>query len=328
MLTEKQTLIDIIERQMGKKILVVGDLMLDRFIYGSVDRISPEAPVPIVKVKEEINKLGGAGNTAQNLRTLGAEPILVAVTGIDKEAETIRNTLSDSGIAIDGLVSLSERPTTVKTRILAQRQQVVRLDSENDFTLDKKDTNQLKETLSRYIDDVDAVIISDYSKGLITQELIEYITSNVSSDIIVAVDPKPSNHRCYKNVGIITPNIKEASEISLKKIVTDEDLKEAGDILFDMLGCRSLLITLSERGMALFEKKGSEPKYLETRAREVYDVSGAGDTVIAAFTLAASAGAELIQAAELANFAAGMVVAKLGTASVSASELRKYISTH
>ncbi len=325
---DSKNLISILEKQQGKKILVVGDLMLDRFIYGSVDRISPEAPVPVVKVHTRMDKLGGAGNVAQNIKALGGEPLLVAAVGRDSEADTVRALMRESGLKTTGLVTIETRPTTIKTRIIAERQQVVRLDNENDFRFDDSDTRLIAESITRNMDDIDAVIVSDYNKGLVTEELMARMADELPEGKILAVDPKPSNHRAYKNVSLITPNLKEASEIALQKVDSDDDLLQVAENIFSMLGCGSLLVTLGARGMALFESKESDVKFLSTRAREVFDVTGAGDTVISAYTLALSSGAEMFPAAELANFAAGLVVSKLGTATVTAEEVKEYILSH
>lgn len=312
----------------GKKIMVVGDLMLDRFIYGSVDRISPEAPVPVVRVKNEVNKLGGSGNVVQNIKALGAEPVLIGITGDDQEAETVQQLMESSALSTDGVIKISGRPTTIKTRILAERQQVVRLDNEDDEALNGGILTKVLERIDKFLGAADAVIVSDYSKGLVTEKLMEHLTSSLEEGKLLAIDPKPSNHRCYKNAGVITPNFKETSEISLVKIKDDKDLVEAASRIFEMLNCKSLLITLGEKGMAIFDGPNSAMKSLDTRAREVFDVTGAGDTVISAFSLAKAAGADMLTAAEIANYAAGIVVSKLGTATVTSSELKEYILTH
>lgn len=310
----------------GKRILVIGDLMLDRFIYGEVTRISPEAPVPVVKVTNEIDKLGGAGNVAQNIRSLGGIPMMVSAVGKDREAQLLKNLMHSLSINAESLVEIKTRPTIVKTRILAERQQVVRLDNENDKPYDEAEIKALTDSISDYIGYADAIIVSDYNKGLITPTLMKYLMSVNKDNVLVAIDPKPGNYRSYKGAGIITPNLKEASEMSVIKIHSDEDIVSAAEHLFKELKCSSILITLGNRGMALFEKKDQQVQWLQTRAREVFDVTGAGDTVISAFTLAVSAGASMKLAAELANFAAGIVVGKIGTASVTRNELEAYIN--
>jgi rfaE bifunctional protein kinase chain/domain len=310
----------------GKRIMIIGDLMLDRFIYGNVNRISPEAPVPVVKVTNEINKLGGAGNVAQNIKSLGGIPMLVSAIGKDREAETIKDLMKGLEIRPDCLVEIKSRPTIVKTRILAERQQVVRLDSENDTPYNENEIKVLTERISDCIGYVDAIIISDYNKGLITSSLMSYLMSANKDDLLVAIDPKPGNYRSYKGASVITPNLKEVSEMAVIKIHSDDDIVSAARHIFNELKCTSILITLGDRGMALFEKEDKPVQWLQTRAREVFDVTGAGDTVIAAFTLALSAGASMKIAAELANFAAGIVVGKIGTASVTRDEIREYIN--
>lgn len=319
-------LLSLTGRLEGKRILVIGDLMLDRFIYGEVTRISPEAPVPVVKVTNEIDKLGGAGNVAQNIRSLGGIPMMVSAVGKDREAQLLKNLMHSLSINAESLVEIKTRPTIVKTRILAERQQVVRLDNENDKPYDETEIKALTDSISDYIGYADAIIVSDYNKGLITPTLMKYLMSVNKDNVLVAIDPKPGNYRSYKGAGIITPNLKEASEMSVIKIHSDEDIVSAAQHLFEELKCSSILITLGNRGMALFEKKDQPVQWLQTRAREVFDVTGAGDTVISAFTLAVSAGASMKLAAELANFAAGIVVGKIGTASVTRNELEAYIN--
>lgn len=319
-------LLKVIDKLEGKRIMVIGDLMLDRFIYGNVNRISPEAPVPVVKVTNELNKLGGAGNVAQNIKSLGGIPVLVSSVGKDREADAIRDLMCQSDISPNYLVETAKRPTTVKTRILAERQQVVRLDNENDAPFDDKDIKSVTERIGSYIDKSDGIIISDYNKGLITPDLMNFLRKANKEEKLVFVDPKPGNFRFYKEVSVITPNLKEAAEMAVIKIHSDNDIIKSAEHIFDMLNCSSLLITLGERGMALFEGKGKPVQWLPTRAREVFDVTGAGDTVISAFALAMSVGSSMKLAAELANFAAGIVVGKIGTATVTREELRNYIN--
>lgn len=319
-------LLSFLEKLDSRRILVIGDLMLDRFIYGSVSRISPEAPVPVVKVTNEINKLGGAGNVAQNIKSLGGIPLLVSAVGKDREAESLKKLMLGSDIPTDWLVETSARPTTVKTRILAERQQVVRLDNEKDSPFDDDDIKSIVEKIAGCINDVDGIIISDYNKGLISPLLMGRLHSLNIDGKLIAVDPKPGNYRSYRGVGVITPNLKEASEMAVIKIHTDDDIVSAATHIFNELSCKALLITLGDRGMALFEDKDAQVQWLPTRAREVFDVTGAGDTVISAFSLAMSVGCSMKIAAEFANFAAGIVVGKVGTASVTRDELRKYIN--
>jgi rfaE bifunctional protein kinase chain/domain len=319
-------LLAIIDKLEGRRIMVIGDLMLDRFIYGNVNRISPEAPVPVVKVTNELNKLGGAGNVAQNIKSLGGIPLLVSAVGKDREADTIRGLMHDLEISPDFLVETGKRPTTVKTRILAERQQVVRLDNEKDSPFDSSDIKMISERISSCMNKSDGIIISDYNKGLITPELMNHLKTANKDGKLISVDPKPGNFRFYTGVSVITPNLKEAAEMAVIKIYSDDDIIHSAEHIFETLNCESLLITLGERGMALFEGKGKPVQWLPTRAREVFDVTGAGDTVISAFTLAMSVGGSMKLAAELANFAAGIVVGKIGTASVTREELRNYIN--
>jgi rfaE bifunctional protein kinase chain/domain len=309
----------IISRFPSLRILVLGDFMLDHFVMGRVDRISPEAPVPIVDVDTEQFHLGGAGNVVMNGKTLGAQMIPMGVIGNDWAGERIRELFLEEQLSSDGLLT-SDRPTTLKTRILAHQQQVVRVDREQRTPISDELQNQLADQFLEIVDSVDGVIISDYSKGTLTPSLLAKILPEARKrDKLVCLDPKTRHFSSYTPVTVITPNQNEASSLLGYSIVSEQDLMEAAQRILKMIDCTALLITRGDKGMALFTD--GELKLVPTKAREVYDVTGAGDTVVTAVCLALAAGAEMIEAVELANIAAGIVVGKVGTATATASEL-------
>jgi D-beta-D-heptose 7-phosphate kinase/D-beta-D-heptose 1-phosphate adenosyltransferase len=309
----------------GKKILIVGDLILDRFIYGKVNRISPEAPVPVVEVTGESFLLGGAANVANNVLALGGIPSLAGIIGHDRAGEVLIELIKGKNINTEGIV-VDSRHTTVKTRIIAHNQQVVRFDKEERKRLEGKNLLNLKKYIADAIKGHDAIIISDYKKGVITASLIKDIVKNAKkNDVFVAVDPKVGHFHLYKEVSLVTPNIAEASHGAGIEIKDEKSLLKAGKILMKRLLCKAVLITRSEEGMSLFEKDRSAYKivHIPTVAKKVYDVTGAGDTVIATITLAHAAGASLKEAAIIANHAAGIVVGELGTAVVGPERLMR-----
>jgi D-glycero-beta-D-manno-heptose-7-phosphate kinase len=312
----------IISRFPSLRILVLGDFMLDHFVMGRVDRISPEAPVPIVDVDTEAFHLGGAGNVVMNGKTLGAQMIPLGVIGNDWAADRIHELFLQERLSADGLLT-SERPTTVKTRILAHQQQVVRVDREQRTPISGELQNRVANHFLEMIDSADGVIISDYAKGTLTPELLAKILPEARKrEKLVCLDPKTRHFSSYTPVTVITPNQSEASSLLGYPIVSEEDLMEAANRILKLIDCKALLITRGDKGMALFSS--GEYKLVPTKAREVYDVTGAGDTVITTVCLALAAGAEMIQAVELANAAAGIVVGKIGTAAVNPSELLSY----
>ncbi len=304
-------------------IAVVGDLILDHYIWGLVERISPEAPVPVVDVKREDYSLGGAANVASNVVALGARVTVVGLRGDDFHGEVLEKLLSDRKINTEGLF-IGSRPTTVKTRVLAHNQQVVRFDREDRRRISKKRFNKIKEFLIDNRDLFDAVIISDYKKGIVTEALMRFIIKEFRHNgHFVSVDPKVGHFNLYKRVSIITPNLKEASQGASVAIEDENSLIKAGKKLMKRLELDSVLITRGEHGMSLFEK--DMITHIPTVARSVYDVTGAGDTVIATLTVAHVAGAGLRDAAILSNHAASVVVSKLGTAIASPREIRESI---
>ena len=326
-----------------KNILVVGDVILDKYIRGSVSRISPEAPVPVVLETESFCTPGGAANVAHNLHELGAKVTLIGKIGDDPEGQVLLQQFKEKGLNTRGIFVDKKLPTICKTRVIAQNQQVVRIDREKNEAVGSKEVfrkicNFIKKNIALF----DAVIISDYGKGLVTPELVDFVREQaLANNKIIIIDPKVEHFSYYRNVTAITPNLKEAEnairnikitsksaeklEIHNDKLQKDEDIDLAGSELLRYLKLDVLLITLGERGMRLFEK-GKKPVSIKTKAMEVYDVSGAGDTVISAFTLSLAAGATKRQAAEIANFAGGIVVGKVGAAAVTKKELTKAIT--
>jgi len=315
-----------------QKILVVGDLMLDRYIYGSVSRISPEAPVPVVHVTGEKSMPGGAANAAWNLTSLGSKAVVNGVLGRDHAGEELKAILAQSGVTVAGSLETGELPTIVKTRIIAERQQVVRVDWEGTGELDETQMNAFCESLTQSVSDCTGVILEDYGKGMIQPPVVEAVLkAAASAKVPVGFDPKDNHEFIVKGVTIATPNRKEAFTIAGVKEapaqanpLEDKQLLKAVDILRGKWEPELLLVTLGSHGMLLAGADGTL-KHVPNRAREVFDVSGAGDTVIATCVLALSAGATPYEAAELANYAAGVVVGKLGTASCTQDELIRYM---
>lgn len=304
-----------------RRLVVLGDLMLDEFIWGEVRRISPEAPVPVVEVRRETLNLGGAGNVVSNLRALGARAVPVGLVGADEAAERIRERFQAIEAETDGLIADPSRPTTRKTRIVAHSQQMVRADREDRSPVSREVEDRALDAVTRHLEKADGLIISDYDKGLLTPRLLAgAIRAARAAGKPVTLDPKIRNFNSYREVDLITPNQLEAERASGIEIVDQDSLISAARRIRNMLDCRNVLITRGEHGMALLEE-GDHLTNIPTVAREVYDVTGAGDTVIAALTLALTSGASLPDAAIIANHAAGVVVAKIGTATVSKAEL-------
>lgn len=318
--------------------MVIGDIILDQYIQGSASRLSPEAPVPVVLEEKSFYTPGGAANVAHNLCGLTAQATLVGRVGHDQEGQILQKELRQKRINIQGVFIDNRVPTTCKTRVIAEHQQVVRIDREK--AGDPEDKTILRKTLDfvhKAIDAHDAVILSDYGKGLITSDLVNAVRDlAVAKKKIITIDPKVEHFSYYRHVTAITPNLRETEnairnikitstlpetlKIHSDRLRTSEDINLAGTELLKYLDLDSLLITLGEHGMRLFEKKKS-PIAIRTKAKEIYDVSGAGDTVIATFTLSLTAGATKKDAADLANLAAGIVVGKLGAVAVTKQEL-------
>jgi D-glycero-beta-D-manno-heptose-7-phosphate kinase len=310
---------EVLNRFPGKTILIVGDVMLDEFIWGKVRRISPEAPVPVVEVTEETYRLGGSCNVAANIRALEGRPISIGIIGTDSVGDRVLSLMRESGIGISGLIR-NERPTTRKTRIIAHSQQVVRADRESKQPLQSEITAQLTAAFLENLGSAAAVIVSDYDKGVVNRDLLaEVLPKARTAGVPVFLDPKVHHADYYRPVTMITPNQNEAELLTGLPIRDELTLEQAGRKLVEQLECDYALITRGEDGMSLFDSSTSH--HLPTFAREVFDVTGAGDTVIATLALAHAAGATMEECATLANHAAGIVVGKVGTATVSRAEL-------
>ncbi len=315
---------DNIASKIGRsKVMILGDIMLDEYLLGSVQRISPEAPVPVVEISSDRILLGGAANVAANIRALGDEPVLVGTVGEDEAASKLKQLLNQRGISSDFCVTDSSRRTTIKTRILAHSQQVVRADREDCHELDKEIEAGVFERMLSIADEIGAVIISDYGKGVVTASLLEKVIGVCEEKgIFVGVDPNESRFSNYRRVSLITPNHHEAGFAYGRRITSTVDLDEVGHGLLKQLEAKSILITRGGDGMSLFQA-GAGATHIPTFARKVYDVTGAGDTVIALFVSAICAGADLSEAAVVANAGAGLTVAEVGTAAVTKAQLRK-----
>ncbi len=304
----------------------MGDIMLDEYLLGSVDRISPEAPVPVVEITSSKLLLGGAANVAANIRALGDEPILIGTVGEDEASVKLNQLFKQRGISDDYIVNDKSRQTTIKTRIIAHGQQVVRADREDRHELDHDIENKMLKRFLGTVDGIQAVIISDYGKGVITESLLQKVISVcLEKNIYIAVDPKETHFHNYKRVSVITPNHHEAGFAYGRRIVSETDLLEVGNGLLRKLEAKSILITRGPEGMSLF-RYGSEPTHIPTYARQVYDVTGAGDTVIACFVSAVCAKADLVEAAIVANAAAGITIGEIGTATVTVQQLRQELA--
>ena len=311
----------IISRFHRINVLVVGDLILDEFLWGDVSRISPEAPVPVVWVRSESFMPGGAANVANNIHALGGKVYLAGVIGMDERGRILTEELRKKGMDVEGIIVDGERPTTLKTRVIAHHQQVVRIDKERMDGLSDGIIGQIVDHIKKIINDIDAIIIEDYGKGVVTPRLLEAVLRLAKRyKKIVTVDPKEEHFHYYKGVTAITPNHHEAARAAGVKVKDSENITKIGKMLLTKLKCEAVLMTLGESGMQLFEKKG-RITHIPTVAQDVFDVSGAGDTVIGAFTLALAAGANMKAAARISNFAAGIVVGKVGIAVATQEEL-------
>ncbi|MCM2305435.1 MAG: D-glycero-beta-D-manno-heptose-7-phosphate kinase [Elusimicrobia bacterium] len=327
-LAERKELLRTIARFAGRRVLVVGDLMLDQYVRGAVGRISPEAPVPVVRVTGESTIPGGAGNVVNNLASLGAKVSVLGVVGEDEAGARLVEHFRGRGVNVEGVCVDVERQTTQKCRVIAERQQVVRFDRETSGPLSHSTESRLLASLDVELPRADAVILSDYGKGVINPRVLaRAIAAARRRGIPITVDPKPEHFRLYKGVTCVTPNTAEAWACMRRDAKPGSDAIDAlGKDILKVLKSRSVLITRGPDGMSLFEDGGrTRITHIPTRAREVFDVSGAGDTVISTLTLALAAGAPLRRAAALANHAAGIVVAKLGTATTDAEELSRAI---
>lgn len=312
---------EILNAARERRIVVLGDVMLDEFIWGDVSRISPEAPVPVVNIKRESIRLGGAANVLANITAVGARGDVIGIVGEDSAAERLRAALREIGSQITAtLISDSRRPTTTKTRIIAHNQMVVRTDREHRTSVNGDIEARIVAAVRAALPRADALIISDYDKGVVTPPILAEILPLAYDQIPVLIDPKLRNFDAYRPATLLTPNHHEALRVTNMEEDSDEALHAAAQKIRSRLGCESVLITRGERGMLLAERDAA-PVFVETAAREVFDVTGAGDTVIATLAVALAAGATMTEAAVLANHAAGIVVGKLGTATATPAEI-------
>lgn len=322
---EAANLLQGIERFGGVRLLVVGDIMLDRFIWGRVRRISPEAPVPVVEVESETQMLGGAANVVHNLVALGAEVSLCGLVGDDEAGRQVRDLLDGLEVGQDGLVLAEDRCTTVKTRVVAHGQQVVRVDREGRWPADSLHARAMWAYIEgRMEDGINAVIVSDYAKGVVTAELMDPLMAACQANgLMVAVDPKVSNMGLFKGATVVTPNNLEAAAAAGIEPEGEDYHLRAGQTLLQKLGARIILVTQGKKGMTLFEAQGHT--HIPTTAKRVFDVTGAGDTVISTLATALAAGLEPLEAAYLANLAAGEVVGEVGTSALTAGRLARLV---
>ncbi|MEW6653196.1 MAG: D-glycero-beta-D-manno-heptose-7-phosphate kinase, partial [Bacteroidota bacterium] len=296
----------------GKRIAIVGDIMLDSYFQGFVSRISPEAPVPVVEVEDEFARFGGAMNVAYNLKTLGGVPLPIGIIGNDNDGKFLKKLMHEAGIVETGIIIDKKRPTTTKTRVIANSQHVVRIDKEKTFPISSGTEIKIISLLKKEIKKLDAIILQDYNKGVLTHNLIEKVISLANENkVIVTVDPKFTNFFSYQNVTVFKPNRKETEDAFGIKIKSPDEISSAGKRILEKLNCKFALLTLGEGGIALFEK-GKTERSVPTKARKVADVSGAGDTVISTLTMALTAGADIYDAAYLANYAGGLVCQEVG----------------
>ena len=311
---------EILQNLRDRYVLVLGDVMLDEFVWGDVTRISPEAPVPVVDVRRESMHLGGAANVLANLVALGARGSVVGVVGNDAAGRRLQTGLSDLGVQDQYLLVDESRPSTTKTRIIAHSQLVVRADRESRSPVTGKLEDKIVSCLKDALREADAFVVSDYDKGVVTPRILREILPVAYEQVPVLIDPKLRNFNEYRPATLVTPNHLEALRMSNSEDHSDDGSHHAAKVIREKLGCDAVLITRGDRGMMLLEGDGP-PVYVETAAREVYDVTGAGDTVIAALASALASGATMIEAASFANHAAGVVVGKVGTATATADEL-------
>ncbi|MEK6572515.1 MAG: D-glycero-beta-D-manno-heptose-7-phosphate kinase [Bacteroidota bacterium] len=318
---------ELFENFKRKRIAVVGDLMLDRYFWGSVARISPEAPVPVVEIESESARLGGAANVAHNIKSLGGEPMLIGVVGNDNSGNLLRDILIENRFTPAGLIVDATRPTTVKTRVIAHSQHVVRIDRETKADISYTLQHKILDVLRQNIHSLDAIILEDYDKGVIVKSLIKQLVDLANEyRKIVTADPKFNNFFDYRGVTVFKPNRKEVEEVMGIKLVDDATVEEAGKALMERLQVKNVLLTRGERGMTLFEQDGSVT-HVATIARKVADVSGAGDTVISTLTVALAGGANVREAATLANYAGGIVCEEVGIVPIAREALLSAVMT-
>ncbi len=306
----------------GKKVLVVGDLMIDQYIWGDVSRVSPEAPVPVVGVKQETLRLGGAANVANNIISLGGAVEICGIAGDDQMGRWLVHEFDKKNVGARGVMLHGERPTTLKTRIIAHSQQVVRFDREVTSPVTREMEDTILGMVTSLLPECGAMVISDYAKGVITPTLLKQVVRAANdAGVPIAVDPKSNHFAMYRGVTVLTPNLIEAAAGAGMVIGSIQDLEEAGRVIISNLDCPYLIITRGDQGMTLFTR-GQEPQHIPALGREVYDVTGAGDTVVATLALALAAGLSMADSAGLANVAAGVVVGEVGTIPITREQMK------
>lgn len=331
-LGNKEELLSALDRIASTPILVAGDVILDRYVWGKVERISPEAPVPVVEVVRMEDRLGGAANVVRNLAAIGAKPVMCGVVGDDADGQAVLKLLDESGAERSGMLVDPSRPTVLKTRVIGQHQQIVRIDHENRESLAGTVSTALSRAINERIDATKAVIISDYGKSTISGDVLSMLSTAYAAGRLglktrpLFVDPHPRNYEHYTCMSVAKPNRKEAEVASGRAIESIQDAFRAAEILIKKWNSELMVVTLGEWGMVLRQAGSSDGLHLETAAREVFDVSGAGDTVTALFTSALAVGATPVTAGVLANIAAGIVVSEIGTAAIDLQRLRAEVS--
>ena len=317
----KERLTEIKNNFSGKNIMVIGDMMLDGYYWGKVKRISPEAPVPIVELNNEFLRFGGAANVALNILKLNGNPLPIGVVGNDQGAEDFKKLFKDLGISQDGIITDPDRPTTIKTRVIADQQHVVRIDRESKKYINNDIEETIFKKVKEHIEKTDAIILQDYNKGVLTKSLIRNVINLANqNNKIITVDPKFNNFLEFENVTVFKPHKNEAENIFGIRIDSDKDIELAGKRLLNNLKSKYILLTLGKRGIALFEND-KEVKRIPTKARKVSDVSGAGDTVISTLTMALAAGTDIYEAAYFANYAGGLVCEEVGIVPIDIDKL-------
>lgn len=317
----KKRLNELLNNCKSKTIAVIGDVMLDRYIWGKVARISPEAPVPVVEVNRESYQLGGAANVANNIKSLGGIPLLFGIVGNDHSGKDLKNLMEEKGFNNEGILIDEGRPTTLKTRIIADDQHVVRADFESTEDISQNLSDKLFKIVESSINEIDGIIIQDYNKGFIIKTFIKsLIKLALKHNCPITIDPKFNNFFEYKNVTLFKPNIVETQNALGFSLDSDERVAIAGKLLLERLKCENVLITRGSEGMSLFTNDDSEYK-VETKARTIHDVSGAGDTVISALTMILAAGGDILEAATISNHGAGVVCGEIGIVPITAEKL-------
>ncbi|HDZ23441.1 MAG TPA: D-glycero-beta-D-manno-heptose-7-phosphate kinase [Desulfobacteraceae bacterium] len=322
---DRALLKEAVDRFHRARTLVLGDVMLDQYLWGKVSRISPEAPVPVVEIQRETKMLGGAANVINNIFSLGARPLLYGVIGNDGTGREVMAALEQQGINTAGILVEEGRPTSMKTRVVAHSQQVVRVDRESRNEIGREMVEKILAFVDGNAQDLDVIIVSDYGKGVVSPDIVEGLRRLKKSwGGVIAVDPKVGSFPLYRGVDVITPNHHEAGAYCGLEINDREGLIAAGEKILGNLGCGAVLITQGEQGMTLFER-GGKVQHIRTAAKKVYDVTGAGDTVIATFCLGLASGLSMVEAAVVSNLAAGIVVGEVGTSTVNVVDLKNAI---